>query len=531
MRVVVSSILTFVTLLALGIRADAQVIFIHFKDEKLAKRYDEYLTTFQGQPALIGEPRDGITVNKEGVINYTSGGEAKNTLWMSDPAKPSNVPYEMKGAAKVAAKGGKTLSIPGDVIQRIGYVDRFLTLAGVSEEYERRVGLLKELRAERDAIKKGERAWFHVHGRVILDGLSSWLTQMGFAPAAKKHKADLERERKVVAKEATAAREKAALASVHAVETPDHLTEVAATLLGGKTKYNVRESMHGRIVYPTDKISDGQAEHALQLMEQLIEGFRRKFVDPYLDENYPDYIPDEVFGEFFFSHNTDEAYVGFFKDYYGLSFGNDHYEERIKMGGTFARTRDGYLNYSRIMDQDDLDGRVAHVTGHWLAELHYAGGGFGAHHDWLQEAVGYYLSFEYLGRNTLTCFNWNTGGYAKAAEKEGEKTVQSGQKGNFNDIALKIGPTFDQLVLKGLADFNDADLAKAWSFYDYVAKKLGRKGQDFLRQICMSAARSGKGYLERERAMLEEWFDVKGRDVYGYLDERWKEYAKTDQLR
>lgn len=533
MRHVATVLFLVVSSLLLASRAPAQVIYIHFKSEKLAKNYDDYLSNFQGESAILGEPKEGFTLTDNN-LQYTGGGDAKNMIWVADPAKPQNVPYEWQGKAKTMAKGGKVVSIPGDSIARVGYVDKLLTLEGIAIEFQLRLDALKELRATRDAEKKGERSWFAAHGKLTqkLDGLISWLTQMGYGPAAKKYKSELDKERKTVAKEASAAREKAALASIRKAETPDHLNEVAKDILGPKEKYHVRESLHGRIVYPTSLIHDSEAEHALELMERLIEGFRKQFVDPYLDEDFPDYIPDSIFGEFFFTPDDVTAYERFYTEYYGLRFADDHKEERLKMGGTFAYIGRHRLNFSKRSAQDDLEGRVAHVTGHWLAELHFANGALNGNHDWLQEALGYYLSFEYLGRNSLTCFNWGKAEYAKPPEQEGKKTVQLGQKGGFNELALAAGPTIEQLFIKPLAQFTDADLAKAWSFFDYVAKKTKREGQLFLRTLCFAAARSKNGFLERERATCESILGTEPkRDVYGILEERWKAYARDGQVK
>lgn len=533
MRSIATAFVFLVSSVLLTGAASAQVVFIHFKNPKLAKNYDEYLASYQGEPAVIGEPKEGFTLTDTN-LQYTGGGDAKNVLWVADPAKPQNVPYEWNGAAKTMAKGGKIISIPGDSIARIGYVDKLLTLEGIAIEFQVRLDALKELRAARDAEKKGERGWFAAHGRVTqkLDGLISWLNQMGYGPATKKFKSELEKERKTVAKEASAAREKAALSSIRKADTPEHLNEVCKDILGPKERYHVRESLHGRIVYPTSLIQDAEAEHALELMEQLIEGFRKQFVDPYLDEDYPDYIPDEIFGEFFFTPDDVTAYERFYTEYYGLRFGDDRKEERLKMGGTFARIGRHRLNFSKRPAQDDLEGRVAHVTGHWLAELHFANGNLGGAHDWISEALGYYLSFEYLGRNSLTCFNWGKAEYAKPPEQEGKKTVQLGLKGSFNELALATGPTIDQLFIKELAQFTDADLAKAWSFFDYIAKKTKREGQLFLRQLCFAATRDKKGFLERERATCEQILGTEPkRDVYGILEERWKAFAKGEQVK
>ncbi len=512
---------------------EAQVVFVHFKSDKAAKRHADHITSFRGEPALIGEIKEGVTL-KDGKMTFTSGGDAKNVFWVCDPAKPQNIPYEIKDGKKVTAKGGAAVAVPGDSIARLGFVDQYLTLEGVAIEFAKRTDELKTLRDLRDESKKGDRDWFANHGRLIqkIESLGSWLTQMGFGAAAKKWKSDLDREKKVVAKEASALREKAALGSIHAVETSEHLATVATAILGPKAKFNVRESQHGRMIYPVDMLTDAEAEHGLELLEQLVEGFRKQFVDPYLDEDFPDYIPDHVFAEFFFAPEEITAYERFLVEYYGQPWGENK-ERLLGMSGFPIRAgKKGYIEYKKKYADLDLEGAVAHSMGHMLADLQYNAGYQQGLPDWLQEGVAYYMSFEYLGRNSITCFDWGKSTYAKQAAPDGVKTVQLGQKGTFNEVALAHGATFDALFIKPLFQFDDADLAKSWSYFDFIAKTLGKNGQVMLRTLTIAQMRGKTGFLERERPGIEKMFEVEpGKDVYAVLEERWRTFAKNKQLK
>src|SRR5690606_29079544 len=152
---------------------------------------------------------------------------AKNVLWVGDPAKPNALPYDRKDGSK-GPKGGGTISIAGDQIEQVGYVDKDMTLEGLALEYERRVDEIKLYREAREGVKKGEDDWVASRVRMLakLAALHSWLLEFAVAPAAKKVKSETDREKKVVAKEATALREKAALASVKPAALPERLKTV-----------------------------------------------------------------------------------------------------------------------------------------------------------------------------------------------------------------------------------------------------------------------------------------------------------------
>ena len=103
--------------------------------------------------------------------------------------------------------------------------------------------------------------------------------------------------------------------------------------------------------------------------------------------------------------DDDVAFEKMWEEYYHRSWGANR-ERRLQSKGTSALRSQApyYLSYWRIQDRTDLEGTVAHRLGHSLADMHYNAGRRNGIQDWLQEAVGYHLSFEYLGRNSVTCF-------------------------------------------------------------------------------------------------------------------------------
>ena len=93
--------------------------------------------------------------------------------------------------------------------------------------------------------------------------------------------------------------------------------------------------------------------------------------------------------------------------------------------------------------------------------------------------------------------------------------------------------SIDALAIKNLADITDKDFAKAWSFFDYVAMKLERAGQIWLRQTCFAAGYKDKSdFMRRWRKFSEEIFPVdEGVDVFAVIDKKWRQYAESDQMR
>jgi len=95
-------------------------------------------------------------------------------------------------------------------------------------------------------------------------------------------------------------------------------------------------------------------------------------------------------------------------------------------------------------------------------------------------------------------------------------------------MAIEAGAPIDKLVLKTLFEFGDGDLAKSWSFFDWIAKRGGREGQLLLRSCC-DKARTRPTFIKDWRSKAEEIYEVSGADVFDVLDKRWKEFAQNSQ--
>src|SRR6185295_7102893 len=100
-------------------------------------------------------------------------------------------------------------------------------------------------------------------------------------------------------------------------------------------------------------------------------------------------------------------------------------------------------------------------------------------------------------------------GYAKPAGKQVEHAILLGETELYTRVALEGGSSSDTLLRKPLSQMGDADLAKAWSFFEYVGKEEGKKGQLWIRGLCDIFSQAGPS-LVQFRAKSEELFGTKG---------------------
>ncbi len=509
--------------------APAQVYYVLFKDPKTAKRFPTACITVKGQPALVGEPKSGITL-ENGQIRY-QGDKGSNELWVVNTADPAVVPYKLADDAYVSAgvKGG-TATLSGNQIAGIQILLARQSLYGMSREYALRKQQLDAAQKSRDAVKAGSAEWSTAHAKLLgeMERLHTWLDTTIYPEAAKKLAAELEKQRKTVAKEAYAQRLAAALASIASVATPPRLVELGNKLAPG-TVFHVQESLHLRFTHDT-RLSDEQVHELLLLAEKMIDGFRAEFVDPYVGADFKDFVPDDRFMEFWFGPDESSAHERFLTDWYAVSWG-DHKDERVAaLSGRYRRNQPPeYLDYWKIADNTDFDAIVAHQLGHVLANLHCNQGRKGDLPTWLEEGVGYWLALSYLGRNGVTCKQFEKAEYAKpAGGKKAERSILMGETELFLRVALDHGPPADLLLRKPLHQMEDADLAKAWSFFEWIARDEGKRGQLWMRALCEVFAHAGPS-LVQYRATSEEAFGVQGEDVFKALDERWRKHAEELQ--
>lgn len=544
MRTLLSS-LALLTVLAQA--APAQVIAIHFKDEKAAKKHKNHLVELSGEMVVIGEPKSGVVwIEATNTLQFNP--QSVNQLFVLDPKKPEKDAYFIVDGEKVEASKKNVLSVSGTGIRRVSMVMRDQTLPGLTREYRIRRQELDDFRSERDAFEEGSVEWLSSHHRLVtgLERFELWLQSVGFLGAIRDVQKELKKERKEVKEAALAARADRAMASILEVEAPEELVAASEKHSQGKHVFRAMRSQHLQILYLADGasgsqlISDAEADAAMRLGETAIEGFRAQFVDPHLGEGFEDRIPDRLFLTFVFLPPSREEFAAYLGDLYGYRVRNNPDAERQDARGTWLQAgfpqqlinawRVGQSNGDRLDHEVDLQAIVCHALGHALAGRHFTKGALTVQQAWLEEAVGNQISYEHLGRNSVTCFGIKKKPtYLKReVAKPGEKTIAVGRRAVYNELALSQGSPIQQIALKDLVELNDADLAKGWSFYDYVARKEGKQGQLWLRALGENASNRSK-LVEKWRKAASEILGVQGRDPIKLVEERWRVYAETEQ--
>jgi hypothetical protein len=528
---------TFAALLVAAVlagAADAQILGVRFKDEKAAQKFKKYTVVLDGEPILIGEPvKDGgiLLTYKDGELAGTSyKTNADNDFFVLDPANPLEVPYKVEHGEKVVVKKSALVTIPGKYIESVQVRMRSETIESIAREYKLRLDRIMELEKERDALEKGSQAWVAQHSLLLgaYERLISWLEQNSFSERAEALKKTLATEAKRTAGEAAQVRAGNAQASGHPLAPTDELGKATLAAGGEGLTVKVQESQHVRITYVLPRVTDGEVAELLVFGEKVIEAFRNQFVDPYLSETFKDRIPEGLFQEFYLGPWDVAFHEKFITEYYGLSWGDPKNKARSLelSGSTFTRTMEPRrLDAYRLPDGDDLRGILAHNLGHTLAEYHFNGGLSQMDQPWISEGLGYYLSFEFLGRNSINCKEFRESLYGKTEDNAGTKEIVVGYRDIMTKVALDEGQRIDRVMLKNLADMENSDLAKAWSFVEYLARTGGLEGQLWLRTACeLAPARAT--FMDKLRTFSEGLYGVSGQDVYKVLDDRWRAYAE-----
>jgi hypothetical protein len=514
--------------LLLAAAAQAQVFAVSFKDEKVARKYKHNLVLINGESVVVGEGKYAIFLDDKS-IKYNGSG--KNELWVADPGDPTFVPYKYKNDERIPASPKGVLDINGEHIRGIRVLIQEQSLAGLSKEYADRMARITEINAERSACVKGSREWFMAHQRLIsqYERLQKWMSSTCYPEAAKKLEKEIERQRKNVTADALAERLSAAKATIHAATVGTDLAAAAESATNGRITFKVQESMHARIIYRTE-ITDERVQALLEFAEEAIDGFRGDCVDPYLDVDFEDKIPDRMFIEWCFGPDDVSEWEKFGQEYYRIDWTKNR-EERLKVSGTglVRAIPPEAVHYWKYEETTDLEGIVAHNLGHDLTLLHYnLSLTKPVQQDWLFEGVAFYLSLEVLGRNSVTCREFKDTKYVHENKQKGERSEQMGLRDYYNAIALDNGPPIDKLATRELYSFEDADVAKAWSFYDFLVKKEGKKGQLFLRAACQFANDKAT-FIQKWRDKCNIIYDVESGDVFKAIDTRWREFAETGQ--
>jgi len=516
--------------------APAQVFGIWLSDTKAEKKYKKHLTQVGTDLVIVCEPRAGKGIRfdrDKGQINYS---QERNEVFVADAGDPEWVPYVLLEAGRRKPNGKKgTLTIQGKYISKIQVLMPHQSLFGLSKEYGRRRALVEDLRGERDELPKGGAEWMRVNLRMLdaYERLRSWLAGTAYTEASEDLVKEIAKVRKRSKAEATDARLERALGSIKALPVPEKLVEASESITGGKVEFGLSESEHVRIVYDRKGVTEAQVEKLLRFAEKAIDGFRRDFVDPYLDADFPDHIPDRLFVEFWIGPDDKGWHDRFYTEYYKLRWGQNK-EARLAVRGQTERRDDPpeFLDYGKREDHN-LMGVVAHRIGHVLADLHFNANQPKMKHDWLGEAVAYHVSLEYFGRNDETCYAFKEeekyGGGAKTTDVTGAGELLLGERFFYHRLALDEGRKFERLAPMTIFSMKGSDLAKAWSFFDYVARVEGKRGQLWLRDGCKQSQLKWPGFVNPWRESSASLLEVSPAEMFTVVEERWREYAGSQK--
>ncbi len=514
--------------------AQAQIHTLHFKEEKYAKPYKDRLIEWQGEQVVLVEVHSGI--NRSPVGKLTWPPDARLGFYVMDPGDPLKLPYVISDGSIKKEVRKQVIKINADRVKGLGTFmpdESFYTL---SVQYQRRLDKIERIEAKRKEADRGSKPWFEQHSLLLteMDGLHTWLVKTGYSKAASSLAKTLAREKRK-GDAAKGRRLADAVASRKLVPTNEKLALASAKVGTSGLDFQVQESTHLRIVYHTG-IEEGKVGRLLELGEKAIDAFRVALVDPYASTSFADRIPDELFIEYFFSDDHRGNQEKMLEEYYGLGWGDgERRQKALATAGSSRRVERRALSYWRTDERADLEGILIHALGHELARIHY--GISGNQQDWLEEGVGYYLSFKLLGRNNVSCT-------AFEPPRDEEETVSRGPKGGRKDkdfettvklrgirdvmagVALQSGPPFTQLSKKGLFDFRNPDMAKSWAFYAFIVDEMGLEGQVWLRGLDRILRAEDYPIKLREHT-AEVFADLDGNAVK-QLEERWEAFLRKN---
>ncbi len=515
--------------------ASAEIFAISLKDSAPGKVYQKHLVSYRGMWVLMGEAKSGFVVDaKTGAVQWDTAGP--NEMFVFDPKKPGAPAYYVKDAEKVPSSRKHVLEVEGQHIERSYPISRDQTLPGLSTQYEVAAERIKELRKERKAQPTQSAPWFHAHHRVVvaLEAQERWLKSFGFSKEVGSIQRELEKERALALESPQTSRAENARASVRLGEVPEALLRVSKEEFGGKHVFHTVESehflMHYLVAGNSDQrqhVSDEWALSLVHLAEQVVEGFRAEHVDPYIGEDYPDTISDGLLGTWFFGPFDDKAYLRYcaeLLDFERSSLaGETVVSGEVAYGGSPVR-----YQFLWRLDQLDLDGAVCHQTGHVLAMMHYGSDEGPIRSAWLEESVANAMATQYMGHCGATCWGIREGlGYLqREAQKPGKRGKALERRSMYDYIALTQGASIKSVALKRLYELGDVDLAKAWSFYDYVARFEGKQGQLFLR-AAGEFSRINSTLIENWRERAAEIYGVSQREGLDGVETRWREHVEA----
>lgn len=526
-------------LLALAVPLPAQVIGITFENDNDARRYRKWMQQVNGRPMLVGEALSGLDVDMNTGILRKRASADRVALLVPDPARPDLLLYEIgrDGRRRMLSRR-RTVDMGKDVLKhgiKLHWVLRYENLYGLHQDYLRRKKRVDELQEKLEAIKLGEPEWFEVYRKTLteIDALAAWLRETVFPRAARKLQSIYKAKLKRLQDASSQTRLERHKNSLTDYEPPKRLL-MSLSEKGAGGKWFGRQTSHLRLI-AHGGVTAGSVDESLLLGERIIEGFRSRFVEPLLGPEDEDPVGDDLFVEFFLAPDNVALWNHIWTDYYGKSLPYRPEGAPLPSGynGRFGTDGVEYVRHWRFKKDSDLQGIVANSLGQVLANRVYNRDATGSAPAWVIQGWGYWISFEYLSRNTVTTLEWRKGDYARAAPEAGEKPLEQGLRATFNERAVAHGRPMRDVFRMQLTEMNAVDLAKSWSVLDWLIVHHPDKLDPFLKASCRATGRNSRTNLEELRPKAEELFDVDGKttDVYKRLDEMWMKVASQGQER
>jgi hypothetical protein len=509
--------LTSLFLLAPAI-ARAQVVEVEVRERAAVRGSSQYLLELDGRLVLRGEPVYRVEPDQDGRIGWSEWGFE---LFVGDLDEPEDVPYTWKKDERVPRSKARLAEIPAKHLVSIRMVAPYLTLGNLADEVRERRTRIAQLERRRAQAQPGSDAWFDEHYLLLEQHrrLQILLERHGFEPAARKLDPEVRRLSGEASADPRWTRSQEALGSILPREVPARLEEVAARISGGSDRFAVHESRHLRLVHDP-RIDVRRARELLTLGEEVIEGFRREFVDPF---ECPDLIPERIFSEFWFGPDDDAKYARYYEEYYGMSWGTPEQKARsLRWYGTYpARgSPPEFLSYCRAPWRD-LAGLIAHRIGDQLESIHFEArlrDGYKPGQDWLQEALGLHVSLELFGASTTACVSFEEVSSSKGTSRA--RTWNERPVDYFRSLASASALPVDQLVLRNLAELDAQDVAQGLSLMRFLLAD-GARGQDVLHSATRRA-REPRTFLSSWREDLRWFYAVEEGDPLEAMEGLWR---------
>src|SRR5262249_41655689 len=156
----------------------------------------------------------------------TQGHPGVFELWVPDIDNPKLCPYKSVKGEKSSAGGKSSVRIQSHDVKDIQYYMKDQSLWGLTQEYNKRLAAIDELRKTRDSAAKGSPGWTRKQALLIqgMERLKSWLGETIYAKSGEKYAKEIDKENKAQ-KDAKEQRLANAKTSIKMVPTPEAITK------------------------------------------------------------------------------------------------------------------------------------------------------------------------------------------------------------------------------------------------------------------------------------------------------------------